>query len=47
MYTNLDWNNRCRWSAASSEDLLYVKYNKSNLNILDVNKGFFTLKNPI
>ena len=39
--------NRCRWVADSSQALLYVKFKYGCLNILDVNKGIFTLKDPI
>ena len=45
--TNLDGLNRCRWDTDSSEKLLYVKYDINYLNILDVNKSYFILKNPV
>ena len=40
-------SNHCRWTADLSEELLYVKYNRSSLNILDVNKNSFILKDPV
>ena len=43
----LVWENRCRWSADSSQELVYVKYRRSFLNLLDVNKGIFALKDPV
>ena len=42
-----DAYNRCLWSTNPSEQLLYIRYMGSNLNILDVQKGKFTLNEPI
>ena len=47
MCFNLGWCNRCKWSADSSQGLLFVSYQKTHLNILDVIKGSFTLNHPI
>ena len=45
--TNLGSTNRCRWIPNSEEHLVYVKYDRSLLNILDAQKGILTLKTPI
>ena len=42
----LDGAGRCRWSTNKGESLLYLKYNESRLNILDVEKEMFALKEP-
>ena len=44
---NLGWNNRCRWCPNAEEYLVYVKYDRNLLNILDAQKGVLTLKKPI
>ena len=46
-YIHLGSTNRCRWIPNSEEYLIYVKYQLRILNILDVQKGILTLKNPI
>lgn len=43
----LDWLDRCRWSTNSGEPLIFVKYDRDRLNILDVEKKALTLKNPV
>lgn len=43
----LDVFGRCRWSTNVGEPSVYVKYMKTNLNILDVEKKALTLKTPI
>ena len=37
----------CRWSPNTEEPLLFVKYDQHRLNILDVEKKAFILKEPI
>ena len=44
---SLDVTGRCRWSSNPDEPLLYVKYDLSQLNILDVEKGTLILKSPV
>lgn len=41
----LDLDGRCRWSTNAEEPYLFIKYAKRMLNILDVEKKSFTLKN--
>ena len=36
-----------RWSVHPDEPLLFVKHDKSSLNILDVEKKALTLKSPV
>ena len=43
----LDDRNRCRWSTDPSEQLVFVRYNRNQLNIYDVQKSMLILKNPI
>lgn len=38
---------RCKWSTNVGEPLLFVKYDFSKLNVLDVEKHSLTLKHPI
>ena len=42
-----DYWSRCRWGTLSGEPLLYVKYCKKLLNIVDTEKKTLTLKDPV
>ena len=44
---SLDYAGRCRWSTNTGESLLFVKYDDNILNILDVDKQVFILKEPV
>lgn len=44
---SLDDLGRCRWSTNVGEDILFVKYDRVNLNMLDVEKKALTLKYSI
>lgn len=41
-----DETGRCRWSTHSGEPLLFIKYDKRMLNIVDTEKKVFILKDP-
>ena len=43
---SLDETGRCRWSSNPDEPLLYVKYDRAFLNILDTEKKVLILKGP-
>mgnify|MGYP001012843301 CR=1 FL=1 len=43
----IDNDGRSRWSTNTGEPLLFVKYDLSQLNILDVEKKALTLKHTI
>ena len=38
---------RSRWSTNADESLIFVKYNRRQLNILDAEKKTLTLKSPV
>ena len=46
-HVSLDGSGRCRWGPNTDEPLLFIKYNETQLNILDVEKKILTLKDPI
>lgn len=39
--------NKCRWISKVSDSLLFVKYGRNFLNMLDVNQNTLELKSPI
>ena len=46
-FINLGSGNHCKWSTDPSEQLIYIIYEKNCLNILDINKGDFLLKDRV
>lgn len=43
----MDSHGRCRWSTSAGEPLIFVKYAKNRLNILDVEKKTLILTAPV
>ena len=43
----VDDGGRCRWSSNGSEPILYVKYDRNKLNMMDAEKKTLILANPL
>lgn len=44
---DIDGTGRCRWSTNTGEPLVFIKYDRSQLNILDIEKKALALKSPV